>query len=178
MNKIVIKKYAEMIKKVNNELGVEPTLYIGDPSMSQKNGITATSALDEYRRHGIPVMAGKKDVSCRINKMNEYLKYDMWVITQQCPNTIKEFRGYSFKIYTSAKIADRNNKREEPNKKNDHACDSCGYFFGLMPYLTPEIKNLKSGMSQTLTNREDFPWEVDTGFYVQQESSERSFGEV
>lgn len=177
-NKVVIQEYAKMIKEFNEEIGREPILYMGDPSMAQRNGITGTSALQEYRRHGIPLMQAPKDVPGRINKMNEYLKYDMWHITDNCINTIKEARGYAFKIYTSPKIADRNNAREEPNKKNDHAMDSSGYFFNFMPYLAPEIKRVKNIKSLTEINRKDFPWEVDSGFVPDDTEPDFAFGEV
>jgi PBSX family phage terminase large subunit len=177
-NKTVIKELVKEIKVVNTRLGRVPTIYMGDPSMSQKNGITGTSALQEYRMHGIPLMQAPKDVSGRINRMNEYLKYDKWHITRDCPNTIKEARSYSFKVYNSAKIADRSNPREEPLKKRDHAMDSCGYFFNYMPHIGPQDKKIVHGMSQTLTNRQDFPWEVDSGFYANQEKEEYGWGEI
>lgn len=177
-NKTVIKVLVEMIKEINAEIDREPVLYMGDPSMSQKNGVTGTSALSEYRRHGVPLMQSKKDVDGRISRMNEYLKYDMWHITEQCPNTVKEARGYAFKIYNSPKIADRNNVREEPNKKNDHAMDSAGYFFNFMPHLTPEKKTLARGQSLTITNKEDFPWEVDSGLFSVGNPYELGFGEI
>jgi len=179
-SKVIIEDLVKEIKQVNYELGREPSLYMGDPSMSQRNGITGTSALSEYRRHGIPLMQGKKDVPARINKMNEYLKYNKWHITDNCVNTIKEARGYAFKIFNSAKIADRNNVREEPNKKNDHSMDSCGYFFNFMPYInTNNLRVLtKNGVSKTLTNREDFPWDVDSNFMQDRGEEDRAFGEI
>jgi phage terminase large subunit-like protein len=177
-SKWVIQKHVERIREINSELGRVPALYICDPSMSQKNGITGTSALDEYRRHGIPLMQAKKhDVSGRINKMNEYFENDRWHITEQCPNLIKEIRGYSFKIFNSPKIADRNNLREEPNKKNDHAVDSSGYFFTLMPYLNNVAETKKRTQSLTVINREDFPWEVDSNLMTA-DPADLSFGEV
>ncbi len=177
-NKVVIRDLVEMINEVNHQIGRKPTLYVGDPSMTQRNGVTGTSAADEYRRHGIPLMMGSKNVDGRINKMNEYLKYNMWHITRDCPNTIKEARGYSFKIYTSPKIADRNNVRAEPNKKNDHAMDSSGYFFNLMPYITPQQKTNTVFRSKTETDPENFPWEIDTTFFRRGNNDDLSFGEV
>jgi PBSX family phage terminase large subunit len=176
-NRLVIKQHVERIKEINLELGREPILYMGDPSMSQRSAITGTSPLQEYRRHGIPLMPAKKDVHGRINKMNEYFKYDKWHITESCPNLIKEIRGYSFKIFNSPKIADRNNVKEEPNKKNDHAVDSCGYFYTFMPDLAPELKRLQPHKSLTETNKEDFPWEVDSQFY-QSDNEDLAFGEI
>lgn len=178
-NKTVIKVFAQMIKEVNAEIGRIPQLYIGDPSMAQRTAETGTSALQIYRENGIPLMQAKRDVAARINKMNEYLKHDKWHISKKCPNTIKEARGYSFKIFTSPKIADRNNVREQPNPKNDHAMDSSGYFFTLMPWLTPEVKQVKNIRSMTEVNREDFPWEVDSQFYQSNNPEEGlAFGEI
>ncbi len=180
-NKTVIAVYAAMIKEINMEFGITPKLYMGDPSMAQRNAITGTSALSEYRRHGIPLMQAKRDVEARINKMNEYLKYDKWHITEQCPNTIKEARGYAFKIFTSPKIADRNNVKETPNPKNDHAMDSAGYFFNFMPHINAATQqSAVRTRSLTVTNKADFPWEVDPAFMFSNSSSEheRGFGEI
>jgi hypothetical protein len=177
-NKTVISVFVEMIKEYNSLHQIQPQLYMGDPSMAQKSAITGTSPLQEYRRHGIPLMQAKRDVAGGINKMNEYFKNDKWSITMKCPNLIKEIRGYSFKIFNSPKIADRNNVREEPNKKNDHAVDSSRYFFEFMPQITPQIKDLTRGVSKTLTHREDFPWEIDSGFMYANNEPDVGFGEI
>jgi len=176
--KLIIKQHVKRIREINAEIGREPILYIGDPSMAQKTAETGTSALQIYRDNGIPLMQAKRDVKGGLDKMNEYFEFDRWHITKQCPNMIKEFKGYSFKVFTSPKIADRNNVREEPNKKNDHTPDSARYFFTLMPYLTPTVKRLDRGVSQTLTNREDFPWEVDSELYQDNDNDDYAFGEV
>lgn len=178
LRKTLIKDFAEMIKKINLELEINPTLYVGDPSMAQKTAETGSSPLQLYRENGIPLMQAKRDVSGRINKMNEYLKYDKWHITRACPNTIKEARAWSWKTHLSPKIADRNNVREEPNKKNDHAMDSSGYFFTMMPYLGPQKPApLSRGRSLTEINREDFPWEVDSGF-IRLDPDDYAWGEA
>lgn len=178
-NRMIIKNHALAIKQINAEIGREPKIYMGDPSMAQKTAETGSSPLQLYRENGIPLIQAKRDVDGRINKMNEYFEYDMWHITQDCPNTIKEARGYSFKIHQSPKIADRNNLIETPNKKNDHAMDSCGYFFTFMPYLKTSVKINHDKRSKTLTNMEDFPWEVDQSFYPSDEEIDgRAFGEI
>jgi PBSX family phage terminase large subunit len=180
-NKWVIKQHVDEIFRVNQELGVFPILYMGDPSMSQTSAITGTSPLQTYRELGIPLMQAKKDVAGGIDKMNEYFKYDMWTITDDCPNTIREFRGYSFKIYNSPKISDRNNPREEPNKKKDHTPDSARYFFSFMPRLQPEKKRELPKASKTETHMEDFPWQIDrelTPAYMRQDITGYGFGEV
>lgn len=180
MRKWVIKKHADRIREINAELGVEPLMYIGDPSMSQRTAETGSSPLQIYKENGIPVVQAKRDVGGGIDKMNEYFKYNKWYITQDCPSTIKEIRGYSFKIYNSPKIADRNNVIEQPNKKNDHACDSARYFFSFMPRIAPEHKMKAKTVSSTITNQQDFPWDIDQQLYIgsSDESYEQSFGEV
>lgn len=178
-NRMLIKDHATAIKEINHQLGVVPVMYMGDPSMAQKTAESGTSPLRLYRDNGIPLIQAKRDVAGRINKMNEYFKYDMWHITQDCPCTIKEIRSYSFKIFNSPKIADRNNVREEPNKKNDHAMDSCGYFFNFMPHLAPRKIDPIVGLSKTITNHADFPWEVDTQLYTDSDYIDNlSFGEI
>lgn len=176
-NKWVIKQHVARIRHINSQFNVTPQLYMGDPSMSQVSAITGTSPLQTYRELGIPLMQAKKDVAGGIDKMNEYFKYDMWMITEECPNMIKEFRGYAFKTYTSPKIADRNNVREEPNKKNDHTPDSARYFFSFMPYVKPEVKEKQVRRSLTWTDRKDFPWEVDPNFFSS-DDNELAFGEI
>lgn len=179
MRKWTIKRHVNRIREINAEIGRLPILYICDPSMSQKTAETGSSPLQLYREHGIPLMQAKKDVSGgSTGKMNEYFEFDKWHIKQDCPNLIKEIRGYSFKIFTSPKIADRNNVREEPNKKNDHAVDSSRYFFTLMPYIKPQIVNLAKGRSLTETNREDFPWEVDSQLMGGLDDDDFAFGEI
>jgi phage terminase large subunit len=175
-----IKQHVARIHQIEEQLGISNRISVRmcDPSMSQRTAESGTSPLRIYRDNGIHLVQATKDVAGRINKMNEYLKYDKWHIWQGCANTLKEARGYAFKIYASARIADRNNVREEPNKKNDHAMDSCGYFFNFMPYLAPEAKKVKQyPVSQTEFNKEDFPWEVDSGFY-DSGSFEAGFGEI
>lgn len=178
-NRMLIKDHARRIKEINRELDVTPQLYIGDPSMSQKNAETGHSPMQVYRMNGIPLVPAKRDVPGGIDKMNEYFKYGKWHITKDCPNTIRECHGYAFKIFNSPKIADRNNVREEPNKKNDHCPDSCRYFYSFMPWLTPEVKNLAKNKSLTITNPEDFPWEVDEQLmYGLDNDDDLAFGEI
>ncbi len=179
MRRWTIAKHADRIREVNKKFGIEPKLYVGDPSMSQRTAETGTSPKQLYQLHGIPVMMAKRDVSGRINKMNEYFQNDMWKITRDCPNTIKEIKGYSWKIYTSPKIADRNNVREEPNKKNDHAPDSAGYFFNMMPPVPEHRKKKRPAVSRTVTEPDKFPWEVDPILYGGgDDTAEPAFGEV
>lgn len=159
-----VKMHAERIKEVNKEMNKEPGLIIGDPSMSQRNAVTGTSILIEYRNNGVPVVQGKRDVASGIDRMNEYLRQRKWLITENCVNLLKEIRTYRWKTYQSSKVADQSNKREDPNKKDDHGVDSCRYLFSFMPDLRPmhleEIKE-EVNLSRTRTEPSRFPWRVD-----------------
>lgn len=177
-----IAQHAARIKQLEQQWRIKPVLRVCDPQMCEKTGESGASPLDNYRQFGINLVKAKRDVAGRIDKMNEYLKYDMWHITEDCLSTIKEARGYAFKAHMSPRIADRSNKREEPNKKNDHSMDSSGYFFNFLPRLTAAQKvrqysERKETRSLTETNMEDFPWEIDKGFMNYQQE-EYGFGEI
>lgn len=172
-----VEMHAAKIKEMTEQFGKRPTLYIGDPAMGQRQISTGLSVLVEYRQNGIPVAPGKKDVHGGIDKMNNYFRQNKWFITSSCPNLLRELRTYRWKTYTSAKIADLNNKREEPQKKNDHAVDSCRYLFTFMPDLQPlqtgakppvaaELKRRIADMMQPGTTVDAkrlavYPWQID-----------------
>jgi len=165
--------HANRIKEVNEGFGIVPNLVVGDPSMDQRNAITGHSVLLEYRRQGIPVMPGKKHKdNAYIDRMNEYLRRDMWHITDNCTNLIREMSRLPWKVYRSPKIADQNNRREEPLEKDDHAVDSAGYFFNFMPELKgksiEEATQLQMTsfdreplVSPTQYNKRQYPWRID-----------------
>lgn len=157
-----VKMHAEKIKEVIKELGHSPAMIVGDPSMAQRSAVTGASILVEYRNNGVPVIPGKRDVEGGINKMNEYLRQKKWLITENCVNLLKEFRTYRWKTYQSSKVADQSNKREDPNKKDDHGVDSCRYLFSFMPDLRPlPINDEKVNISRTRSDPKNFPWRID-----------------
>ena len=139
---------AEEVRKVNRLYGREPDFYIGDPAISQTNAISATSIHTEYITRGIPIVLGNNDVKAGINRIARYLKdrgdgKPNWVITQDCPNLIREMRKYRWKTYTNKRVANANNLQEEPHKKDDHACDSARYFFMSRPDLVADVPDVK-----------------------------------
>ena len=120
----------------------------GDPALRQQQGVTGTSPLQEYAKHGIFLALDNvpRQVKIGLDRMTNYLRDSprgnpFWQITTACPNLHKEMKRYHFKRVTSAKVRDANNVPEEPHKKDDHAIDSSRYFFTLMPDLSPEIIN-------------------------------------
>lgn len=177
-----IRMHCARILEINKELDRTPFIYIGDPSMSQRSPQTGHSMLVEYRLGGVAVAPGKKHIdNVHIDKMNEYFRIDKWYITRNCPNLIKEIRKWPWKTYQSGKIADLNNKREEPLAKDDHAVQSSGYFFRFIPDLSYERPS--SGRpelpkrTRTASEPNKFPWRIDEQLFKPLET-EVGFGEV
>lgn len=135
------KMHADEIHRRNELHARIPDLYIGDPAMQQRQQTTGASIRVEYSKSGIYVAKANNEVRGGLDKMNEYLRQDKWFITKNCPNLLRELRKYKWKTYNNAKTKDQNNKREEPQKKDDHAIDSCRYMFSLMPDLVPLPEN-------------------------------------
>lgn len=135
-----IEQHAEWLHKAERELrekaGVVPFLRIADPAIKQRSPVTGLSIQIEYSNHGINWALGAvKDVDAGLDKMNNYLRLNKWFILDNCTNLIKEMRKYKRGQYATQKLRDKNNPKEEPQKKDDHAIDSCRYFFSFMPTL-------------------------------------------
>lgn len=184
-----VKQHAQKIKEMNDAFRRDPDIWIGDPAMQQRQAVTGHSIRIEYSMSGVPVALGKNNVLAGLDKMNMYLQQDKWFITQNCNNLLKEIRKYRWKSYTSAKLKDMNNKREEPQKKDDHAIDSCRYMFSFMPnlgkYKPTEIKRvdkeeivkiMEPGTTFDPARRRVFPWNVDPNLQ-RVPSREYGFGE-
>lgn len=177
-----VKMHAQRIKEMEKEIGREPWLRVGDPSMAQRSAVTGHSILMEYMQQGLAIKPSKQHRdNSNIDRMNDYLRTDRWYITENCPNLIREIRKLPWKRYQSPKIADLNNKREEPLAKDDHSTDSSGYFFVFMPDLSRDAPVAKvPGLSKTVTHKPDYPWRIDPQTYRPPVASqyEMSFGEV
>lgn len=137
--------HAKAVNDYNQKVlkGREIAYYIGDPSIRNTEPIKGSSIHLEYIKHGIPIVLGNNDVRAGINKVARYLKVRAdgrpnWVITKDCINLIKEMRRYRWKTYASKKIASDHNLHDEPQKKDDHACDSARYFFMSRPDLVAD----------------------------------------
>jgi len=138
-----VQQHAEKIKSDEAYLlrdhGIVPFLRIADPAIKQRQQTTGLSIQIEYSQHGINLATGAvKDVKAGLDKMNNYFRLGKWFITENCTNTIREHRKYKWAAYATSKLREKNNKKEEPVKKDDHTCDSARYFFSFMPELSPE----------------------------------------
>jgi phage terminase large subunit-like protein len=141
----VITEYNEYLR---TNFGIVPFLHIADPAIKQRQQTTGHSIQIEYANNGVYFALGKqRDVMAGLDKMNNYHRLHKWFLTEDCPNFIREKRMYKKSQYSTSKTREANNKKEEPQKKNDHACDSARYFFSYMPELdakatTPKKESL------------------------------------
>lgn len=135
---LTVSQHSQFVHTKNAEHGRPPNYYVGDPAIKQRNAETGLSIQVLYQRENIPIALANNDVLAGINKMNDYLLLDelgqpTWTITQNCPHLIWQMQRYRWKIWDTAKQRDKNNPREEPHKKDEHAIDDCRYFFSFMP---------------------------------------------
>lgn len=135
-NETLINQFAKEIHARNASEGRQaPSIYVGDPAIAQRNAQTGDSVQIAYAQAGIPIVLGNNNVPIRVEKMNRYLDNRKWLITERCPNLIRELQRVRWKVYENAKKRHENNLREEIHKKDDHAPDSAGYFFSITPDL-------------------------------------------
>lgn len=155
---LTIDQHAKIIIARIKEHGRAPDIFVADPSIAARNGVSGTSIQQEYQKYGISWMLGNNDVRAGIIRVRRYLntrpyvgkrnhplfvkdddanfnKWPMWRITPNCVELIKEMRKYRWKTYRNKKLAFENNAYDEPHKKDDHGCDSMRYAFMSQPDL-------------------------------------------
>lgn len=167
----IVEYYAEEILRRNNSEGRHaPAIYVGDPSIAQRNGQTGDSIRIAYIQNGIPIVLGNNDVKIGVNKMNKYLEQRKWLISRNCFNLVRELQRVRWKTYDSAKKRHDNNYREEVHKKDDHAPDSARYFFSLLPdlYIPPQGKLKTSEMNSNDIVRQALTpvTPIASGYYI------------
>lgn len=136
-SEMIVEDHAAQIKLLNEAFGVVPVMYIGDPAISQHNGVSGSTIQQEYGIHGINIALANNEVLNGINKVNTYIKRKRWHVTRNCEFMIKEIAKYRWKTWSNKKSERANNPFDVPHKKNDHAMDDLRYFMTIMPDLTP-----------------------------------------
>lgn len=94
--------------------GIKPVKIIIDPS--------AASFIVELKKRGYTIKKAKNDVLDGIRFVASLLNQDLIAISDQCPNTIKEFGSYIWDQKASERGEDK------PVKLHDHAMDALRYF--------------------------------------------------
>lgn len=150
---MTVEQISELItekeKHYRENYGILTYLKIADPAIKQRSNITGLSVQIEYAQHGHNFATPQsRDVNAGLDKMNNYLRLNRWLISERCPNLQREMRMYRRDQYASAKLREKNNRKETPQKKDDHACDSSRYFFSFMPNLNIEEEAKKPLMSK------------------------------
>lgn len=134
----------EKERHYREQYGIVPFLKIADPAIRQRSVVTGLSIQIEYSQHGHNLALGQtRSVEAGLDKMNNYFRLNKWFITENCPNLQKELRKYRRDQFSTSKMREKNNKKETPVKKDDHAIDSCRYFFSYMPDLNIELESKK-----------------------------------
>lgn len=148
----MINKMSE-IRNTNGEVLIDQYAYtVIDPSThaktKEKDGYRFSVA-DEYLDAGIPTIAAQNDVIAGINRVKEYLKIDPTrfhpflkdvdgdaimgapriFIFPQCENLIEEIGQYKWKTYSGTALGnpERDEVKEAPVKRKDHAVDTLRY---------------------------------------------------
>lgn len=131
-----ISYHAEMIKRKGTL-----TSGIADPSIfsinQQKNGYVFSIG-DEYRDFGImlrPAFRSKEEAS--IARVNEMFKAGRIKIFKNCVNLIREIENWKWKDVKPGVVL---NKPEEPEDRDNHACDVLKYIVATRYQATPKLK--------------------------------------
>lgn len=123
--------------------GIIIFLHIADPAIKQRQQSTGLSIQIEYAQNGVNWATGReRDINAGLDKMNNYIRLDKWFILENCVNGLKEMRKYRRADFATARLREKNNKKETPMKKDDHWIDSCRYFFSFMPDFNPKTEKV------------------------------------
>jgi hypothetical protein len=119
------------------QANIMPAYSVGDPSIRNVDPITGTSVLLEYMEFGIPIVLGNNDVAAGINRVSRYIRDHEGItklyITRNCTQLIWEMSRYRWGTWAQKKVARDKNKKEEPHKRDDHACDALRYGISSRP---------------------------------------------
>lgn len=133
----LIPEHAEEVLKRELLYG-EPMYRVGDPSIHNKNPVTGTSVQQEYFDRGLHIIEGNNDVRGGLARVRTYfgnteIRPKLYIVGSKCPHLVSELRGYRFAKWASRKDEQAKEKKEEPEKKNDHACDALRYLVASRP---------------------------------------------
>lgn len=160
----LVADHAKEILEIEKEIGRAPFFRTGDPAIKQRNAQTGSSIQQAYAEHGIWINVDSipKEVSIGITKMRQHMRINprtnkpYWRIFE-CPNLVKELGRIHWETWKSLKQRDDNNPLEKVHKHNDHAFDSCKYFFTFMPDLKPTPED---GVRQDVWNAESYTYNM------------------
>ena len=125
-NKKIVGEQAQDWLKRRIELGIETEYAVGDPAIRAKDAIKGTSIQSEFGEYGINIALGKNDVTSGIIRTQRMFSEQQLLVSERCTNLVNELFKYRWDRHLT-KARDRKNLKEEPVKKDDHACDALRY---------------------------------------------------
>jgi phage terminase large subunit-like protein len=136
----IVAYHAQKVIETNRAHGIEPAYSVGDPSIRNVDPLTGTSVQLEYIEHGVPILIGNNDVHAGVNRVAKYLigrdeENPNLYITRNCVNLLYEIQRYRWSVWATKKAQFEKNKKEEPHKKDDHACDALRYLIASRPEM-------------------------------------------
>lgn len=139
----LIKHNALEILKMHEKWGVQDRIaYItADPSIAQRNAVTGTSMQTEYAENGVYAGLGNNDVQTGIQRTAMMMQAGKLFITRDCEKLLWELPRYRWAKYDTSKAKDKNNLKEEPVKKDDHAMDAMRYGVMSRPEALEEVEH-------------------------------------
>lgn len=137
----IVAWHAEKVLEKNAGYKRTPEYNVGDPSIRNTDPLTGTSVQLEYIEHGVPITLGNNDVRAGLNRVARYFEGTQTpegpkpklYITRNCVNLIHEIGRYSWGEWAQKTVRREKNKKEEPKKKDDHACDAMRYLISSRP---------------------------------------------
>lgn len=158
-NKKLVREQAEDWKNKRNELQIKSTYAVGDPSIASTDPLKGSSVQSEFGENGIYIALGNNDVHAGIARVQAMFKEQQLFISQRCANLLSELMKYRWDRHLT-KARDRKNKKEEPVKKDDHACDALRYGIMSRPrHYEPVDEKPDIGLHITRP-ASDFDWEL------------------
>jgi phage terminase large subunit len=139
---------------INKFITKEPrvdAIYI-DPSTKATRGQTGVSDFSTYLEHlpnHVALVLANNDVSSGIDRVKSFLRVNpktkkpRLTIFSTCTNLIEEIGEYRWAELSASQEGSKNRK-EEPRKYNDHACDALRYLIMSRPDPAKLIKHDKS----------------------------------
>ena len=139
----IVKLHAEAVHIRNQQHGIVPSYNVGDPSIRNTDPITGTSVQLEYIEFGIPIVLGVNDVAAGINRVARLIGHppsspNQLFICSNCTSTLWEMARYRWATWAIKRHDFEKNRKEEPNKKDDHAMDALRYLVASRPQIEDE----------------------------------------
>ena len=179
----VVSYHARKVHEKNLQHGITPAYSVGDPSIRNTDPITGTSVLIEYIDHGVPIILGNNDVRAGIDRVagmigednNPHLPRKLY-ITKNCASLLYEIQRYRWATWATKKHNFEKNAKEEPHKKDDHACDALRYGVASRPLV--EDQSIPENVSYAGGGSSVSPYHGLTDPGVTTPARERNFDDV